>query len=357
MKYLENDICEFKLIGNSKYYDKKTNILSCCFFKMNKHYKNFDIYINGLKKWIKFLESFEHNYIFRLFIDDNIYNDKQIMDIINSTNKIESILFSCKKYKKGNYHIDLFATLVRFFPFFNFKNNDSNNVIVVDLDFFETYNYFFDVFKYLMKNNIDQFCGKMKMSEFIGKNKVYIYANLMSYSNKFDKNIIINFIKNAENVKEKSVYNKRKTTFDYGIDEIFINDYLLKNKEKCGLIPYGISYFLYYTKNRILKSKNSKLILKYILGKFYNNHMTIKDMFSFIDKNTYKKEDNTSLYLITRFYKIISYLHDKNIKWLPRSLMNILNLYLNNLIKGDLIIFYNKNNEIINIKILHGKYL
>ena len=31
-------------------YNKKVNILSTCFFKMNSHYKKFTIYVEGLKR-------------------------------------------------------------------------------------------------------------------------------------------------------------------------------------------------------------------------------------------------------------------------------------------------------------------
>ena len=34
----------------------------------------------------------------------------------------------------SKYHIDLFGTLVRYFPLFNFNNNDAKSVIVVDID-------------------------------------------------------------------------------------------------------------------------------------------------------------------------------------------------------------------------------
>ena len=281
---------------------------------MNKYYKNFNIYIYGLKKWIKFLNSFDHDYILRLFIDNNVYNDKEIMKLIRSTNKIQPVLFSCKNYKKEDYHIDLFGTLVRFFPFFNFNNNDSDNVIVVDIDLHEE-----DKIrcKFFMKNKLNNFTGMAAITPFLYNNdKIYMFAGLMSNSKKFDKNIIIDFIKNAHNIKDKGFYNKRDTTFGFGIDKIFINKYLLSTIDKYAtIIEYSISYFMYQYKKRIMKSKNSKIILKYILGKYYKKGMSVYDMYKFIDKETYQitKWNESSDYLSKRFYKIISYLHKKKL--------------------------------------------
>ena len=59
---------------------------------MNNHYKNFNTYVNGLKKWIDVLNS-QNDYIMRLFIDRNIFDDPHIMKIIKSCNKIEYVVF------------------------------------------------------------------------------------------------------------------------------------------------------------------------------------------------------------------------------------------------------------------------
>lgn len=123
MKYLENSICEFKLLKN--YSDKKKSILSTSLFRMKNHYKNFKIYILGLKRWIKFLNSYNNNYVMRIFIDKNIYEDQQIMKIINQCKKIEPVIFTCSEYMNEGFHVNVFGSLVRFFPIFNFKNNDA----------------------------------------------------------------------------------------------------------------------------------------------------------------------------------------------------------------------------------------
>ena len=78
-EYLKNDICEFKPLTS---WDKsiKYNILSTCFFKMGSHYKNFDIYVKGLRKIIKMLES-QSKYVLRIFIDTHIESDPDIYPV------------------------------------------------------------------------------------------------------------------------------------------------------------------------------------------------------------------------------------------------------------------------------------
>lgn len=359
MSYLKNDICKFKLINKTKLRKSKINILSSCFFKMDKHYKNFNIYVNGLKRWIKFLDSFDHNYIFRLFIDSNIKKDKYIMKLINSTDKIEPVLFECKDYKKNNYHIDLFATLVRFFPYFNFKNNDSKNVIVVDVDL-----HLDDLrkCKLLMKKNFKGFVGAAETGGYFYKgSKLYVIANLMSYGKKCDSRIITKFIKNAHKIVDKGHYNKRRTTWGFGVDEIFINKFLLKHVEHySSIFEYYVTYFLYYSKKQIMKSKRSKKIFKVILGKYHHDDMDVTDMYNFIDKKIYQVRKVNPLvnYISKRFYKVIRYLYEKDLKWMDRKIIRLINNHFNNVIYAFAIVTTSYSNiDSCKIKLIKPIYV
>ena len=366
--YLKNDICDFILLDKNDIYKKKRNMFTTSFFKLEKSYKNFNKYLEGLNNWIHFLNSFEHDYIFRIFIDQNIYNDKNIMKLLRSDNKIELVLFKCKNYKKGNYHIDLFSTLIRFFPYFNFDNNDSNKVIVTDIDMdLNSISLGTDprvFYKFLMtKKDKEYFIGygepqKFILSEF--KNKLYIYAECMYLKDKLNKKNLIDFFKNIDTIFPKwniGYYNKRFTTYGFGIDEMFINDYLFKNfKEYSAMFQYFISYFIYmYVKHKkMIKNNNmSKNIFRYILGKYYNENMGINDMINFIDKYTYNIKEYTSInnYLTIRFNNIISYLYKKNIIWMDMTTMKLIHEHLNDVIYGTVVITTNYNIDFININV------
>ena len=89
--YLENDICDFELLFPLD-VTKKKNILSTCFFRMSKHYKNLNTYINGLKRIIKIVNQ-QNKYTLRIFIDENIKKDTEIFKLLKSSSKVEIVVF------------------------------------------------------------------------------------------------------------------------------------------------------------------------------------------------------------------------------------------------------------------------
>lgn len=76
-KYLKNEICEFRPLFPINYNDKKI-IISTVLFKLYKGcYKSFDICIKGLR----YLCESKYDYMtIRLFIDDTIFRDSNLMD-------------------------------------------------------------------------------------------------------------------------------------------------------------------------------------------------------------------------------------------------------------------------------------
>jgi len=360
--YLKNEICQFTLLSKKNIYKKKRNIFTTSFFKLKNSYKNFyDNYIVGLNNWINFLNSFEHDYIFRIFIDENIYNDKKLMEVLENEKKIELVLYNCKNYKINNYHYDLLGTIIRFFPLFNFENNDSNHVIVTDIDM--------DIkrvdpriyYKFLMTNKYTEyFIGYGQPKDFFisnFKDNLYIYAECMSLYDKLDKKYLTNFIKNTDKIAPKwdiGRYSKRFTTYGFGIDEIFINNYIFKSFNEYSVIfEYYTSYFMYFYKKQIVKDKNSFKILKYILGDYYKKGMNVNKMYDFIDKNTYlvRKFNKINNYLTIRFNNIIAYLYKNNIKWIELHIMKIIYENLNNIIYGLVVLTTDYNKSFIKVKV------
>ena len=133
--YLKNSICKFTPLFDIN-YEKKTNIISCCFFKMQGGgYKDFSIYLNGIKYLNDFITEELSDFYIRLFIDKSIYIDNEIMKYLKKLKKLQIVLTDCKAYKKNNvHHRGLMPTFFRFFPMFNFENNDSDVVLIADID-------------------------------------------------------------------------------------------------------------------------------------------------------------------------------------------------------------------------------
>lgn len=327
MDYLKNGICNFKLIGRSKFYKEGKNIISMCLFKLPQSYKNFDIYINGLKTWISLLEKIKSNFIIRIFIDHNILNDKEIMSVINSSKFVEPVLFLCADYVLNKYHQDLFSTLIRFFPLFDFQNNDARSLLIVDIDLNLVISENFLIFyKYVLTNHdkINNFSFYTNFYEtFLNNKEPYLYAGILFKPKKikYQKKYILDFIQFENKLKYNNKYyqrvdkgltsknkadrlNKtRNKQFRFGIDETFLNEYFFK---KCvsDFDCYELQNFnniLYYLTN-YNKSKLNKII---------------------INKRDYTKEFEQSIYKITKkkltfsdFEKIKDkYLYSFNLKY------------------------------------------
>jgi hypothetical protein len=367
MKYLDNPICTFTILSD---YDrnKKYDILSTCFFLMDNGYKNLNIYIDGLKKIILLLNS-QDKYVGRIFIDENVKNHKEIYGILISSSKVQIILFKCGDFMKNNYHFDAFGALVRLFPLFDFDNNDANNVIIIDIDLNDE-----DIVKLekLMIFSLNPNEPIDKTNLITGTVLVYdllirrisphYYCGLFtSYTHKFDKNIILNFIKSAHKISDPGRYDKRLTPFGYGTDEIFLNKYLIYSKDNHHdlsiIFQYDINWFLYNYKKDITKEKPNQTYqnLRFILGKYYKGTMRTKDMFEKIDNLTYKKKssDEQKIYVSNRFYELIDRLGEKNEEWFSLRDIKFIKKYLYGIIDCISIIFYNRKTlEITGVKIL-----
>jgi hypothetical protein len=358
---LNNNICNFEILNKYSLiesgYTKPLNVLSSTFFKREQYYKNFGIYVKGLKKVIEFMDKKKNvaegdEYYFVLFIDQNIRDDDTLMGLINDCPSIIPILFKCSEYMTGNYHNDLFGTLIRFFPMFNFENNPFGIVICIDLDLHdEDYVRLESVMKHKPK-------GITVSADFARliykKEPAYAYAHLVCYNmDKFENRLITDFIKNAHKIKSTGNYGKRLTTFGFGIDEIFLNQTFLEAIVKYRvIIDYQISYFLFHSKERIIKTSKidaTNNILTIILGKHSDQKMNVEDKLSFIDKNTYGIRYATEINdeISRRFYLTICHLVHINKNWLEGDVQKFICTYLKNVISANLVIDTNRKSDII----------
>lgn len=364
MVYLKNNVCNFEILTE---YDrtKKYNILSACFFKMENHYKKFLIYVSRLKQMIELLES-QTKYILRIFIDEHIKNDMSIYNMLKNSKKVHIILFKCANYMNKTYHFDVFGTLVRLFPLFDFENNDAENVIIVDIDLNDN-----DLIK--LKKLINH---ESSNEEIIGTGTTntllimreqphYFCGCFGVYNKKFNKNIIIEFINNAHIIKDTGYYGKRVKPFGYGVDEMFINKYLIYNNSdnytyniNLGILfQYNIFFFLYYYKKELLieKPNESYKYLKYILGKYYSLNMTTDTMFNEIDKLTYEisSDDYKKIYVSNRFYEIIDELYTTNTEWFYFENIKLIKEHFYKIIDCIAILYFDKEKlNIYNVEII-----
>jgi hypothetical protein len=248
----------------------------------------------------------------------------------------------------------VFGTLVRLFPIFDFENNDAKQVIIVDIDLNGD-----DLLKLSKLINY-----QTKMSEIIGmgtaelllvkKKRPHFFCGLIAFLNiKFDKKLITNFIKNAHTIIDTGFYEKRIVPFGFGVDELFINKYLIFNKENLNMkttklaiiLQYHINWFIYYHKALLAtKTKKSYNYLKYILGKYYKETYTLDNLFDTLDKlvmgeskpNKYNKHKNIDYkgrqYVSVRFYNLLKYQANHKQYWIPEDITLFINKYMKNIV-------------------------
>ena len=117
---MDNSVCHVELIVNPN--RRYANTVNLVFFRAYPLYKNFKVYVEGLKNWKEYKKSYPDSQI-QIFVDKSIAEDESIMKTINELDARVYVV-SCQDYQVENkYHIGLFPTLWRFFPCFDINKH------------------------------------------------------------------------------------------------------------------------------------------------------------------------------------------------------------------------------------------
>jgi hypothetical protein len=284
---------------------------------MKKGYKNFNKYLYGVENWLKLLHDHLPTFYLRVYIDDSIIKNENYFNEIKKINKIyknlQLVRFNCDNFKNEEYHKDLFPTLIRFLPLFQFSNNDTNYVLIRDLDV-EKYN---KNIKLLFSNYIEKF-SKIKRKSGVIMNLIgYEPDHITKVNNKWGFNIMtpglstniklpISILNNFVDKLHKSNRKKLK----YGVDEIFLNnvllDYYIPYKNNIAIITP--SYSFYYIQNSLSKSlhysKHEKESKEVMRCKSIDQLRQFMNKYKSIVKDKYRKQlDNYNPNnIITNYY-------------------------------------------------------
>lgn len=342
---MNNPLCIFNEIFNQFPKNQKINCISCSLFKLKKGYKFFNKYIWGLKNVKRVANKL--NFYLLLFIDDTIYNDKKIYNAVKHhiyDRKTIIIKYSCPKFKnnEGN-HRGLFGTLIRFFPLFDFPNNNFNIVFVMDVDYNpENEDYdkrYIVMYQLLKKYNADillhRYFGK-RMPQWTEKNKPSFIANKIVSQKKIDYHVIVDYLNELLDEKSKIYKKVFETTknslmyqnisyidpaFNYGVDEYFLSDilydYLIKNKYNVMyLVIYDIFSCIQVKYNLYKHDKLKDEVEKFIRFISDNNNDSIPSIYkhikSILNNNNMNITDEEQQ-IINKTYSYIKQLNsDKN---------------------------------------------
>jgi len=392
--YLINDICKFTSLKNID-FNKKRDIISVSLFKLKSGgYKSFSKYINGLKVLNNLAKN--NDLEIRLFIDNTIYDDKEIMDSINKMETITSVLYECNTFKIGDHHVGLFGTIVRFFPLFDFENNDSRVVMILDADA-EGLTELLDKQIKLYKMIKDDICNNIYLiytgnyynmsaeNNFVEfKNEEillpYCIASNIIGCKKITPKILYKFMETLEKymdektrpteiltnylalIKKEEHDTKCENNICYGVDEYFINMGLLKYLLKHEL-PFAYQTIISYAHinyYRHPKGHFTQNTLEY-KNKFYEymeKFDLIKYPFKELDKQLYnlnvKKPTEFMMEYIDKISKVIKYTKQINdqivfdkVDWFYLNLLEHYNCYY-----MEFIHFYNSDINNIIFKII-----
>lgn len=344
LEYLINPFCKFETMFKFD-LNNKYNILSCVFFKMKKHYKNFGTYIAGLKRLLKFRKEKMPDFKLRLFVDSSIIDDNDIMSILKNDSHVQIVKYTCPNFLEEDkkFHRGTFGTLVRFFPMFDFENNDAKRVIVIDIEL--------NKFDTEMVEKINRELGDKEeklgfiyysnifISFELGYDAHYIFAGRLFNTIRMPKESIINFINDIQNVKVTNPFHQGKTDNEaepikYGIDETFLNQFLLKALDKHNIkygyyAKYNISSFFHYNKEKLLSNTNTEKYLKKILDYHYDVNGDIGKNLSILDSKTHgvleKKFSELPVdtkEIIKNFTELLFYFEENNIyDWIPKKIV------------------------------------
>ncbi len=354
MTYLINDLCKFTPLFDID-FNKKVNIFSACFFKLkNKGYKDFSKYLDGLKNFNKQISIRKLPFKIRLFIDESIFTDKELYTIISKLENVQPVLYSCPNFTvKDKYHIGLFGTLVRFFPFFDFPNNDADVVISSDIDYTNISSIMSDINLLKKYNILDKIylmkSGNLTRSlrykfDFIYKNKLNPYVFALSFVSvkRIDNNVLVDYLKTVNSDREnknysyhyiseldtksdeiKNKYSDEYGSFIYGVDEYFLNSVLTQyviDKKLCYVVRTSWDVFgcLYYliTDLNVLTGKQINLlnlIFQYVYKELGIKipDSGIEDKFKKLDEIIYssnEKNEDKKYEIYRVFYKMFLYL-------------------------------------------------
>ena len=311
---------------------------------MNKPYKNDIKYVNGIYNMLKYYRNNKPEFKFRIYYDDSVLKkDNKWQDMFNmllQQNDIDLIKYEFKQFKESPvFHDNVFGMMVRFIPLFNFDK--TNEIIVVsDIDFGSGDDVIKNISSSINDNALinklnkdntvmfvlygyDSYISKhrLRIDNLIKNYNLYLRAVSPScyYVYKYKKEIFLDFLdcvyNNCSTYQEwisttfkhincnttlapkeismcKSYITYKKSVFIFGLDEFFLNYYLMGTlaRDKIPMYvhtrlptPTDYNYLIYelYKENKLNENYIRKM-KKYILQNEYKND--IKENFNTIDK-------------------------------------------------------------------------
>jgi len=365
---MENDICNFTIIESPT--RRYANTVNLVFFRAIPLYKNFQKYIDGLKRWKGYMTKYYPDSQLQIFVDKTIAADPVIQPILEKMNA-RIYLFDCPEYKiDDTFHIGLFATMMRFYPIFDINTRPLKIAHVQELEPDDDFVYRFALMDKASRMKFNNkltflYAGRRIFEEIDGFgfsfgeniNYPWIIAGRFTLFEKIPFELFKNFLhdidsgkkffnkyqNNIEGVKIK----KEHGNYSFGVDEMFLNfiilPWLIENDKNIGIqLDYKISYPVYYMKEKIRVHPKSAMMLNYILQKNQSVSQSLSDFDNLFYRNG---KSERAKQCADRFYQIL----EKYPEWLGSQQSGIiLSLYKGYIERVCVVVV--RNNVIVEIK-------
>ena len=332
----------FKTYNHNKLYSSKPyKIISVSYFVLPNYgpITKDNKYLKGLNNLVKNANKYLPDYKIRIYCDVHGF---ELLDNLLNNPSVEIFIYTMKQFLETNitdnkqYHKGYIGTMMRFLPFFNYKNHNVDIVINLDID-----NNFNINTSRLIKNEVHKHAffykwracynanhrminlGYIKypvIASFISMNKSKLTLPNSLLNNFFNTHLLKDDARYMSYLKTIDVetlfkrggihkeHNKSVNKFMYGIDEYFLNYNVFKwfKSNNITITAFDLFYSLRLVINTLIKictklininssNTNNKLIqffiyiqnLMSVLGYKYNKKLTINnyetDMDIFID--------------------------------------------------------------------------
>lgn len=285
---------------------------------------------------------FPDNYYYRIYYDDSIQKDEKfiaLIDTLKNNHKYQIIKYKCPgalNTKTDTGHINLFGTMLRFHPLFDKESPNIEAVAIMDADNIYTRHWVKNIVEFVkndkynlmtyqgilespfyksdLKNNdkIDQELNRLffRAGMTCMKKKAFNYDIWDKYFNQmYDQQDFMNQVRYLDFKKYASFPESTEQSFysfEYGMDEIFLN-FILKKMLKEGKLKLKIHRFI----NEIFKKffykrftdfiqynyKHNNQLCNEFLKKLAINLKLTKNKNQNIDKNSNKNSNKKENYM------------------------------------------------------------
>lgn len=408
-----SDICNF---SPPHLNTVKHNVIIVTLFRLKNLYKNFDVYLNGLIGFDNYLSNLDvvpNNIKLRVYWNKSVYktNDKnefnlikKVFNRIKKNKHIQLVEYSCELYKINNtYDKGIFPFFIRYFPLFNFEDNDTNYIYSTDIDInshkqeLNYFDYLINDFNNMIEKKMDLYCLTSKCyipfwKKKLGDDSISLLGSKIGGCYKFNYTILTEFLNKCEySIKsndklislfyknyieyirnrkipmslklKKDITYKISKIFVYGLDEFFITYYLftyaLNNKKIKNIYEHtcNVSYGgLYGLLSNILKNvldnnntPRTMTIYRDILYKVTKKKYTLENIINELN-NFIKQFKNHDYDNITDKPKKYNKFHKELMKYIDNNFID-LNIKKNRdfdcFLKNN--IYYTDKNNIIKL--------